>query len=410
MDVFIIIMTLFTLLCCVNPAGSPEDIDEFTLFQMIDPIAPVVNIKVFNRDSQVKAFAQVESEASAERVVEELHGKQMNIGKIKVFISHKKFISFDKSISQILARANRCSNGQISIDKSIDNAPESPPNPYLSNSLNGLKSKIQSYSSWKKQPKANPYQHFSDKIVYSREINTGFDSDEPTLHMKKKLAPCYESNMNFTKNKKNELTKTLKSLSLQTNNNCLKVSNFDIKYVSCQMLFNLFGCFGNVSKLLIHENLGHAVLEYEDEKQVQQAIKYFDCIRFFGRVLSVSGYTGPRVFDESSVSNPLNSTVYTNKTSNHRFAPKTISKVILPSRQLIISGFSSSITVDYVKQFVSKIHAPIKIDIQEGSEDSGLAFLVEFSFLYESFKVLSILHNSEYENQVLFVSFIKAIK
>lgn len=69
-------MEFFTLLCCINPTSPIDDIDELIFYQIINPITTVVNIKIFNRDSQVKAFVQIKNEDLAKKILNNLHSKR----------------------------------------------------------------------------------------------------------------------------------------------------------------------------------------------------------------------------------------------------------------------------------------------------------------------------------------------
>lgn len=131
-------MKLFTLLCCINPASSIDNINEFTFYQMINPVAPVVNIKLFHNDAQVKAFVQVKTLEQVEKVIKELYNKHLNVGKIKVFLSYKKYIAFEKSLAQIVESVNRYSFSKGK-GKDIEKGKgKLVANPYLCNSGHGF--------------------------------------------------------------------------------------------------------------------------------------------------------------------------------------------------------------------------------------------------------------------------------
>ena len=397
-------MKLFTLLCCINPTGPMDDIDEFTFYQMINPIVPVLNIKIFDKTSQVKAFIQIESEEFAEVVMKDLHGKQMNIGKIKVFVSHKKFVAFDKSLPEILAQANRSSLDYILPTQYSTNKSALSCNPYLSNSVTGFKSKIQSYSSWKLNIKTPPpiAPHISDKVLCAKQTTLDYDLS-PSIYVKKKMEQFFESDPNYPYDKQ-EVAVQSKTVA---NSACIKITNINTKHVSYQMLFNLFGCFGNVTRLYLHGNLGFAILEYDIEKSVNTAIKYTDCIKFCGKILSVATYSGSDMFNETKPKNDIKSTVYTNQESNFRFTREPGTQFVPPSRTLRLANLPRSATVADVKALVSKIYTPLSVNVEKTKDKQYGCFLVELNFLYEGFKVLSMLHNTSYEDNKLSIGFLK---
>lgn len=396
-------MKLYTLLCCINPTGSMDDIDEFTFYQMVNPIVPVLNIKIFDKTSQVKAFVQIEGEELAEAVIKDLHGKQMNIGKIKVFVSHKKFVAFDKSLPEILSQANRSSLDYMPPSQYASQKALLGCNPYFSNSVTGFKSKIQAYSSWKVNTKPAPLvaPNISDKVLCGKQPSQEYDVS-PSIYVKKKLAQFTESEANLAR-----IEQKISPIEPKISSACIKIANIDMKVVSCQMLFNVFGCFGNASRLLIQENAGFAILEYQNKKAVDVAIKYTDCIKFCGKTLSVTAYSGPDLFDQQSSDNTSKSAVYTNHVSNYKFTDGSANVVVPPSRTLRFSNLPRTASVSSVKTFVAKIHMPLTVNPERTKDQQHGCFTVEFKFLYEAFKVLSMLNDALYEESKLSVSFHK---
>lgn len=128
--------------------------------------------------------------------------------------------------------------------------------------------------------------------------------------------------------------------SLCLDNKFVMISNVDIKNETHKMLFNLFGCFGNVPRLLIQEKPSLAVLEYETECQANVVIKYIDCIMLCGKTINVCMYNGPDLFNKINKKKDILSQIYINKPTSYRFTFQSIDQLITPSRILCISGFS----------------------------------------------------------------------
>lgn len=400
-------MKLFTMLCCINPLGQPESIDEFVFYQMINPIAPVINIKIFDKKSQVKAFVQVETQELVDKVIKELTGKQLNIGKVKVFLSNKKFIAFDKSVAQIVTEANRRSANGDNIDQSYKTNKCLNNSPYVNNFSTDLRNNFQNYSSWKTKSQVPLIEFYSDKLDNKKRL-TSIENDLPFFSINKKKESYYEDNLALKNDQQNELNINIQKMTLNSCLRHLKISNFDMKYVGCQMLFNLFGCFGNIPTLIIHKNLNYAIIEYETEKQAQLVIKYMDCIKFCGRILNVSLYNDSELFDETSKKNRKEFQLYKNKPEDYRFNSESISTVTPPSRILRISCSSVSCSITSLKKLIESIHRPINIIQEQDNSSNHASYLAQFNFLYESFKVLSELHKFEFEGYQLFVNFYKA--
>lgn len=399
-------MKLFTILCCINPTGSIDDIDEFTFYQMINPITPVINIKIFDRGSQVKAFVQIEDEEVAEKVIKDLHGKQMNIGKIKVFVSHKKFIAFDKPLPQILAQANRSSMEHVNIDQPTVHKPALGGNPYLSNSVSGFKNKTQSYSSWKMYQKPVQVPNYSDKVLYSKPSQLDYDTT-PSIYVTKKLVNNTQPVLQVTHTDSADQLYGPTEGSDPVQIRHVKVTNVNLKVVTKKMMFNLFGCFGNVPRLLIQSDLGLAVIEYQTETQARMAVKYTDCIRFCEKILNVGLYSGPDLFEDNVKRGVLASTVHLNEPTNYRFTPESGNQATAPSRILKIVGLPKDATDKTIKQLLGKGQQFLNITSEKSQKNKETTFFIEFNFLYESIKVLTLLHNTEHEGKTLTVSFFK---
>lgn len=95
-----------SLLVCLSPSVSSDQITELNFYHIINPIIPVINLKLISKEGQMKAFVQVENESAANTVLNKLHCKLLNVGKVKVFISNKRYINYDKLLQEILMSSN----------------------------------------------------------------------------------------------------------------------------------------------------------------------------------------------------------------------------------------------------------------------------------------------------------------
>ena len=390
-------MKPISLLCCINPASSIDDINEFTFYQLINSIGTIVNIKIFSKDTQVKAFVQMENQVSAEKVIETLNGKHMNIGRIKVFVSHKKFVVFDEPLSLVLGKATKKDTDKKKIPDTSDKRIHD--NPYFANAMFN---KFNSHSSFPAQQKQHFYQNRSDKGSYNTCENKAKDN-----YMISQLQNRYQfinkKIEKITPNDTPNISYSLQDLNIGSTKRYLRVSNFNSKKVNNKVLFNFFGCFGNVSKLLINKGDNVAILEFQNEYQAQLAVKHTDCIRYFGSILSVEPLYSFTSFDEEFKKSEL----YLNDASHHRFHYNTSKPPMLPTKRLLFIGIPSKTSADYFKKLVNKVHqiASLKPFIENSTEN--MSFLVEFKFVYESIHVLSTLHNSTFNGKNLYIRFFK---
>lgn len=105
-----------TLLVCLSPSNTYELVTETSFFGIVNPITPVTNLKMVCGEGQLKAFVQVKNESAAVSVVNALHGRNVALGKLKVYISHKKFINYEQSLSDVLQKASQYSESNRSVD------------------------------------------------------------------------------------------------------------------------------------------------------------------------------------------------------------------------------------------------------------------------------------------------------
>ena len=106
-----------TLLVCLTPTISPQSVNELTFYQVVNPIAPVMNLKMVSTEGQIKAFVQVSDEAAADSVITAINGKKTSIGKFKAFLSVKKFVNYEKSLVQILTEVQ----DNVTLEKGTEN-------------------------------------------------------------------------------------------------------------------------------------------------------------------------------------------------------------------------------------------------------------------------------------------------
>ena len=105
-----------TLLVCLSPSVASHLITEASFFGIVNPLTPVSNVKMVSTEGQLKAFVQVKDEEAASSVIDALHGRTLQLGKLKVYVSNKKFINYEKRLSDILGFASLSHNGSNSFE------------------------------------------------------------------------------------------------------------------------------------------------------------------------------------------------------------------------------------------------------------------------------------------------------
>lgn len=103
-------MKFISVLICLTPKPNSSPITEYTFYQLVNPISPVKNIKLINKTVPYKAFVQLESNEAADLVIDKLHSKTLNVGRLRVFISNKTYIALEKTLKQIIEEAQQFEN------------------------------------------------------------------------------------------------------------------------------------------------------------------------------------------------------------------------------------------------------------------------------------------------------------
>lgn len=105
-----------TLLVCLSPSVAPQLITEASFFGLVNPITQVSNLKMVSTEGQLKAFVQVHNDVAAASVIDALHNSTHALGKLKVYVSHKKFVNYEKRLTEILGLACTSANGSSSFE------------------------------------------------------------------------------------------------------------------------------------------------------------------------------------------------------------------------------------------------------------------------------------------------------
>lgn len=395
------------LLCCLNSSDKSVNVDEYTFYQIFSPQAVVKNIKIFKHNEQIKAFVQVEDESTLNRLIDNFHQKHLNIGRLKVFPSHKKFVAFDKSLKSILSEKAKFLSVSRETIESPEFKPESPKNHYIANSLaNKFSQKTKSdvlenkkFYNFPQNSEGNVgYLHSQPYFKYNDLKNspkaTKIDSLVSKNSEKIPASKNIDKNINLI-------------LQAKTNFKCnlLKLENIDVEVITCQMLLNLFGCFGNILRLAIHCDLNFAIAEFEDEEQAELTLTYINGLSFFGNTLKLA-YSNDRYLLDEAESKPTNELKFIKGFYKYfRYKPGLHIKVNKPSRLLHFTSLAPNITESALCQLIYQIHEPIKIlKLGKKGTDSDM-YLIEFKHLFQSLEVLSILHNKKVEGKLLKISF-----
>lgn len=396
-------MKFTTLLCCINPSEELENISELTFYQILSPFGTVKNLKIISTYGQIKAFVQVENQQVADKIIRELSGKSLNIGRIKIFVSHKKFVAFEKSLEQILEEA--------AINHK--NKPQAPLSDSFDEDLVDYKRHIISSMQGK----------YLDGVVRPSSSNENMNLGLKQKEVHNELCTISNGQMNTfnkTNNKSRINNKSGASILSKSTNNYAKINsltelehwkiiridNMQTEKISCQMLFNLFGCFGNILRLWFVQEDHVVFIEYELHKYALRAMKSANNVNYFYAEMHMSLSNEAAVLSYLN-QKPIEKVKFVKGSFKfYRFKNDKKKPIKKLSRSLNFTNVSNSLDIESLCKLIASLHSPIKVIQGKFSNSSDESYIIKFKKLQESLEVLSLMHNRKVEGRKFNVEFI----
>lgn len=381
------------VLCCINPTRTHQDIDEFSIYKIFKQHVIVKNVRVFNRDKQIKAFILLEDKESINTAISALHKKELNVGRISIYPSYKKYIAFDKPLQTIIQEALAKESSEKSDLKEEESCQEKID--YLISKKSSIKTldTMRGKNSSKKLVNRlfESDDHFQQKLnelnLKQTENNINFDdlnSDDEVVMSK----------IDLTQFCKPKLTRTA----------LLKLENIDFTLADQITIFNFFGCFGNITKLLIDKKKNYAILELQDTIQAKNVKNNSDKAVFCKNPVKVSYFFDSDVFDSIDEEDSMIK-VYVNHSRFFRFKKNLNIKINKPTNILHVTNLSTKVSPIILYQLVSQIRDPVNIFKLAKKGVNSDMYLIEFEKIEDSTAVLCVLHNKKVDGKLMKLSF-----
>lgn len=397
-------MKFVTLLCCINPSVASEDITELTLYETVSAVAPIKNLKMISNQGQVKAFIQVEDHFIAETIIKHLNGKMLKFGKMKVFVSHKKYVAFEKPLKYVLAEATGITN-----DESYKTWMETNPrfNCVETNDIFSYSGENIENSSDHNYLYQNPRDWSRADIDAPYKAYNQFTNNFTAFNDKMKI----DINNHMCLKEGTGTVKSVYSKKIPNPRNSSKLSvvslqNLRTDRVSCQMLFNLFGCFGNISRLWFIEEDKQVYIEYEQPAHAEAAAKSTKLMPYFNENMQTSLISESQTFEYLDLVNEDKIKFVKGSFKFYRYKDETTQPIKRFTKTLHFTNVSDKLTCEPLCIVVSKLHVPIRIIECQFKENTEQSYIVEFENYQQCLEVLSLLHNRKVEGRKLNVEFI----
>ena len=379
------------LLCCLNPSEASTNITNEQLASLFAQEQEIADVLIFSREVQVKAFVEFKTPEAAQHVLSALNGKVTEFGKFKLYVSKKDAIR--RREAQLTDKNHTPKDTSI---VSADRDYKDRSSPFTLNLKNSFKPKnmLQSNPSIEEGLPQGSMQ--KPQQLDSGRINTTKSTSGPYSFYPTQLQGISQSPSKLRPNALDNI-EALK---------VVIVNRINPKVVSCQILSNLFCCFGNVTKILLSKEPSYALVEFESSEQAVSAIEHLKHLSFFSHPLKLklSKYTSLNFKALEAENNPSLQHFYVSPKA-YRYKCGLAIKINPPSRILHFTSVSNNVDPVILFELLRQVHEPERIIQLARRGLNSKMFLVEFREVFHAIELLSVLHNKQVDDRNLKISF-----
>ena len=375
------------LLVCLNPLPQENQISELDFFVLVNPIAPVTNLKLISREGQLKALVQVQDEQFAQMVIGQLHRRSVKWGRVKVFYSHLKCVYYNQSIGEIM----------MSVGSKAENE-------YRKKTIRIQNSKVQeesgrSSSQELAQPPLNKFKYKDinarDQVPRSLLFSESEQQQEPHGSKVNSVLEVSENSRAF------KLTiftgKAAVELTHSNLPNVVKVRHDDPEALKQNKIIRMFRRFGRISDIAFDPERVFWAIEYRSDREVSKVVNAINSEKLYGYKLLGDYPPQQELPDAKSINHVAQVSKLTNSGSN---------RPMRASASRVCAFFANeSIRIEKLCVFISQVCIPTGIEQCIDPKSGKFCFLVEFEFVFQAAKMLSVLSQQigEFEcSRVLF--------
>ena len=358
-----------TLLVSLKPSKPQKDINELIIFDLVNPITDVMNLKPISKQNCIKAFVQVKSKQMADIVVNKLHGQNLDIGRIQAFISHKKYIHYEMNLKEVLKACRQNTKTRLS------NFKDGKKNQFISafngkinwDAVDDMKVETESFR------KEDRFCRNIDDVLNKSNPTIGYLSEDSISEIEHGML----QNSAFIENNDN-LIENLNKLEDKSSERVIQVIHQNLIELDQLRVFTTFKRFGNIVNLTFNYNRVFWSVEYESSNQARKAIRAIEDDE-------VGGY---RIFGKhrQPIKRKKSSNSYINDTKLQKLID-CVKKQSLSSLQVAFNDVK--ISIGMVCELISRTHSPIELR-RCFDDKSGLYYYeANFEFLYQAAEVLN---------------------
>jgi len=395
-------MKYVTILCCINPSINTSDITEYTFYRILNSYAEIKNVKMISKDGQVKAFVQVSNHYLASKLIETVDNSVTNCGTLQMYLSHKKYISFDRTMKQIISDADGIVGFVIYKSKDLSTNVESPIDSYTA-------TKNQNKDKFTESHRAGdlPLDKIKDRTTDQAIIDPfNFNSKNFNNYQKDCIDLVDESKSVRTKELKifDSIRANDQTSRSFTSNSIISLKVKNQKKLTLPVIVNIFSIFGEVKNIWFNSKNNCYKIEYEEIENMWDAIYHLNSLEIFGErvLLSVSQYNSISENESSSIKYCKGSKV-DSKLSNSKYSLKEYKPTT--AYTLIVSSSVTKITIEMICLLFAAICYPRRISEMTNLKGNKIVYLVGLDNLSQCVESIGSLNGKVVLGETLQVSF-----
>lgn len=389
------------LLCCINPSINTNDITEYTFYRLLNPYTSIKNIKLISIDGQVKAFIQVENYESASKLIKTVNNSISNCGGLQIFLSHKKYVAFDKSISKIISEAIGIKGFIIDKNSNMPLAEYNNDNSYIHQTI---KNKNRGKNCWNENENTVQVNFNKLRKTNSNKINVPQLKSKNVINYYKKQFDENKSDKFNTNNKSSDISYSILDKGSATPNMLLKLHPINTIALPEAVLFNIFNCFGSINYIRFDSNDKSHTIKFENEIDILDAYYNLNNLILFGEIIKLT-------IINSCDKNLKMDCILNDNINKQKMVEVTKYNTSIMNKSSDLLFFISisinyrKISIEIICSIVAVIYEPVRIVELLNKHSKEIIYLVGFKSLSQALEVVGLLDGKDIHGESLNVSY-----
>lgn len=335
-----------TLLVCLSSPVQLTRWTEYSFFSLINPIAPVKNVKILSTQSQSRALIQVQNDQLAQLVIDRLHGRSSQYGKITVVYFNQQWPhgSSDAEYSPVAS---------MRLDENA-NPSRQPP------ALKVFQQQEDAY--------ARLGSNFQAQQIYVTSESDGTSNNPPVPRLQ---ASSADGLTLFCGRDATELTHS----QLPT---IAKITHHDATALKQNKVIRIFRRFGRIVDIAFDRQRIFWAIEYRSDREVSKVINAVVSDKLYGyAIIETEQKQSEAPCINKSMAKPISS--------------ESNGSTALSAGCILVYLTDKYIEIEELCFFVSRVFIPLTIRQCLEPKTHNRCFAVEFEFVFQAAQALIVL-------------------